>query len=55
MECDICGQEVGNSEELEKHKERLHAAGGGDNLEMPDMLGNSPEESAARESPQPIH
>jgi len=26
MECDICGQEVENSEHLKRHTERLHPA-----------------------------
>ncbi len=59
MECDICGQDVENSEELQKHKERAHPAGVGDtsvdNLEEPDHLGETPEESAAREVPKPTH
>ncbi len=25
MECDICGAEVDNSEDLAKHKEKMHA------------------------------
>jgi len=51
MECDICGQDVENSEELQKHKERAHATGVGDNLERPDLLEDAPEESAASEIP----
>ncbi len=27
MECDICGAEVDNSEDLAKHKEQMHAMG----------------------------
>lgn len=27
MQCDICGQEVDNSEALVKHKEEMHAMG----------------------------
>lgn len=53
MECDICGQGVENSEELEKHKERMHPVGDADNLAKPDMLGDTPEESAAKEPPKP--
>jgi hypothetical protein len=53
MECDICGQDVENSEDLQKHKERAHPTGVGDksndNLEKPDQLGDTPEESAASE------
>ena len=59
MECDICGQDVKNSEELHKHKERMHPTVEGersmDNLEKPDLLGDSPEESAASEAPIPTH
>jgi hypothetical protein len=40
MECEICGQEVENSEDLQKHKERLHPVGDRDDsmLEKPDLL-----------------
>jgi hypothetical protein len=59
MECDICGRDVENSEELEKHKEREHPAGvrdkSKDNLEKPDLLGDTSEESAASEFPKPTH
>ena len=59
MKCEICGQKVENSDELQKHNEQLHPAGEGDksmdNLEKPDLLGATPEESAAREIPQPLH
>jgi hypothetical protein len=59
MECDICGQKVENSEDLQKHKERAHPTGMGDestdNLEKPDLLGDSPEESATRENPKATH
>jgi hypothetical protein len=54
MECDICGQDVENSEELLSHMERAHPAGQGD-LEMPDHLGETPGESAEREVPKPTH
>jgi hypothetical protein len=54
MKCDVCSQEVGNSEELQKHKELTHAEGA-DNLEKPDLLGDTPEESAAIEVAQPMH
>src|ERR1700693_1042213 len=54
MGCDICGQDVENSDELQKYKERAHPTGVGDdsmdNLEKPDHLGE-PRESAERESP----
>jgi hypothetical protein len=59
MECDICGQDVENSEDLLKHMERVHPTGAGDksmdNLEKPDHLGETPEESAEREVPKPTH
>ena len=59
MECDICGQGVENSEELQKHKERAHPSGVGDNsvdnLERPDLAGDTPEESAASEIPKPTY
>ena len=39
MKCDICDEEFANSIELEKHKEREHPMGGGDDgLEEPDNL-----------------
>ena len=57
MECDICGQGVENSEELQMHKEQVHATSVGDksieNLERPDLLGDTPEESSAAEIPLP--
>jgi len=38
-ECDICGQDVGNSEKLQQHKEQMHPTDGGeksiDNVEKP--------------------
>ena len=54
MECDICGQDVKNSEGLQKHKERMHPTNGGeDNLGKPDLLGYTQEESAERDVPKP--
>jgi hypothetical protein len=55
MKCDICDQHVENSEELQKHMEQAHPSGAGDNLERPDLLGDTPEESAAAEPPLPTH
>lgn len=59
MKCDICGQDVGNSEDLQKHNELAHPTGVGDtsvdNLEKPDLLGDTPEESAAIEIPKVTH
>jgi hypothetical protein len=52
MECDICGQDVKNSEDLQNHKERVHAEGVGDNLERPDLVGDTPEEPATGEIPK---
>jgi hypothetical protein len=49
MECEMCGQEVANSEELQRHRERLHpypddrgdsAVEGG---EKPDLIAPEPE------------
>ena len=59
MKCDICGQDVTNSEELQKHQEQMHPTGEGDksmdNLERPDLVGDTPEESAASETPKPTY
>jgi len=55
MKCDICNQNVDNSEELQKHMEQAHPTSVADNLERPDMLGDTPEESAAVEGPLPTH
>jgi len=39
VKCEICDEEFANSVELEKHKEREHPMGGGDeDLEKPDLL-----------------
>ena len=45
MECDICGHNVENSEDLQKHKEQMHATGVADTLERPDLVEDAPEES----------
>jgi len=55
MECDICGQDVENSEDLQKHKEQAHVTGVGDGLERPDLVGDTPEESAASAIPTTSH
>jgi len=59
VECDICGQDIENSEELQKHKEGAHPAGVGDksmdNLEKPDLLRDTQEESAASENAKPTY
>jgi len=39
VKCDVCNEEFANSVELEKHKEREHPMGDGDEtLEKPDMM-----------------
>jgi len=39
VKCEICDQDFANSVELEKHKEREHPMGDGDDdLEKPDLL-----------------
>jgi hypothetical protein len=59
MQCDICGQEVENSEDVRKHKERAHPAGVAtksiDNLEKPDLSGDTSEESAVSEIQKATH
>jgi hypothetical protein len=59
MKCDICGQDVDKSEDLQKHNELVHPTGVGDasmdNLEKPDHLGDTPEESAETEIPLVTH
>lgn len=58
MECEICGQEVDNSEDLKKHLERLHPAADRsdselkepDMLEKPDLMG---EPEPDLETPEP--
>jgi len=48
VKCDICGEEVDNSEALAQHKERMHAMGN-ENPE-PAETGELPEE---QEVPEP--
>jgi hypothetical protein len=59
MKCDMCGQDVENSEDLQKHKEQAHPTGEGDksvdNLERPDLVADAPEESAGSEIQRPVH
>lgn len=46
MKCDVCDEEVANSEELQAHKEREHPVNRDDDgLEMPDKMegGERPE------------
>jgi hypothetical protein len=49
MKCDICGEDVENSEDLQEHKEQAHPTGVGDkstkSRERPDPVGDTPEES----------
>ena len=47
VKCDICGEEVENSEELAKHTERMHATG----AETP--AEESPEQPEETEIPEP--
>ncbi|HUE68995.1 MAG TPA: hypothetical protein VMP38_12475 [Candidatus Acidoferrum sp.] len=48
MKCDICDEDFANSVELEKHKEREHPMGEGDEkLEKPDMM----QEEDAQQAP----
>lgn len=54
MECDICGEGVENSEQLLAHMEQAHPTGAGD-LEKPDHLGETMEESSQREGAKPTH
>jgi hypothetical protein len=57
MKCEICGEDVKNSEELQKHMERLHPTDEGDTEkgESPDLLGDTPDESAEIETPLPTN
>ena len=55
MECEMCGQEVANSEELQRHRERLHpyTEDGGtlaEDGEKPDFMAS---ESEPTEAPEP--
>jgi len=54
MKCGICGQELESSDALEAHNEQMHPAGTTE-LESPDLLGDTPEESAAVETPLATH
>jgi hypothetical protein len=47
VKCDICGEEVENSEELAKHTERMHAT----RAETP--AEESPEQPEETEVPEP--
>ena len=51
MKCDVCDQEVANSEELQAHKEREHPVTDRDDdgLEMPDQP-----DGAKTEKPEPV-
>ena len=49
MVCEICGEEVENSEDLAKHTERMHATGGDKPAEESTEL---PEESEVPEPAQ---
>jgi len=58
MECEMCGQEVANSDELQRHRERLHPYPGDErgkaigDEEKPDMMASEPETSGAPEPAQ---
>ena len=42
MKCDICNEDFANSVELDKHKEREHPMGSGDEeLEKPDNMAEN--------------
>ena len=42
MKCDICGEEIANSEEMKSHKEREHPPDERqEELEKPDMIPES--------------
>jgi len=53
MKCDICGQGFESSEDLQKHVDGAHHTN--DKLESPDLIGDTPEESAAVAIPRPTH
>jgi hypothetical protein len=57
MKCDICGEDVKNSEELQRHMEGQHPTDDDDNEngESPDLLGDTPDESAEVETPKPTY
>jgi len=51
MKCDVCGQELANSEEVKLHKERMHPLDEREDdqeLESPDRMDADPER------PEPI-
>jgi hypothetical protein len=58
MECEMCGQEVANTEELQKHRERLHPYPSDEGAkpleegEKPDFMAPEPEPSEAPEPAQ---
>ena len=57
MECEMCGQEVANSEELQKHRERMHPYPAAESVtpeegEKPDLMASEPEPSEAPEPAQ---
>jgi hypothetical protein len=51
VKCDICGEEVDNSEALAQHKERMHATG--QDEPVPGETGELPEEQEVPETAQP--
>jgi hypothetical protein len=50
VNCDICGEEVDNSEALAQHKERMHAVTDDDS--EPEETGELPEEQDVPEPAQ---
>ena len=52
MQCNICGEEVDNSEDLAKHMEQMHALGDADEPEK-DENPEVPKEDEVRD-PAPI-
>jgi hypothetical protein len=58
MECEMCGQEVANSEELQKHREREHPYPADEGIkaegETPDLMTPESEPSEAPEPAGPV-
>jgi hypothetical protein len=49
MQCDVCGQEIANSEEMKAHKEREHPVDADDDSEL-----ESPDMTEGQEQPEAI-
>jgi hypothetical protein len=52
MECEMCGQEVANSEELQKHRERMHPYPSDEGATKAE--GESPAFMTPESEPEPI-